>query len=213
MLEQQQTQLVNGLRELYQRALDSDNWVGMPLKRAPNGFPLTHDILERMGALKIDASDDYEPFEDDFEALQRKAYARDHEVMSPRSSTFESRPSSKRTSRNPTFVPNDTVLPNIQFPPTPPDQSPTEPTAATFDTPFGTDTPMSMDSVNIHGMPGPHGWLQSPEVDAEMDFLNLDVTAAYTNMGLMEQKVNPCLSMSAYHDDELGGFGLSSMLS
>ena len=35
--------------------------------------------------------------------------------------------------------------------------------------------------------------------------------SAYNNMGLLEQKVNPCLSMSAYQEDDLNGFGLTEI--
>ena len=209
MLEQQQTQLVNGLRELYQRSIEADNWMGAPLKTAPNGFPLTHDILERLGALKVESTDDYEPFEDDFEALQQKAYGQEHEIMSPRSTNADSCPPSKRTSRNPQFLHNKSSLPTVQFPPTPPDQSPTEPSMATFDAAFTADTPMNIDSVNLHTS---QPWLQSPDGDTDIDFINMDISA-YSNLGLFEQKANPCLSMSTFNDDDLGGFGLTGIMS
>lgn len=51
MLEQQQVWLVSGLQELYNRAVQGQGWPGEPLKLEPNGFPLTHDMLVRLGAL------------------------------------------------------------------------------------------------------------------------------------------------------------------
>lgn len=51
MLEQQQVWLVNGLQELYYRAMNAQSWPGKPLKLEPNGLPLTHDLLVRLGAL------------------------------------------------------------------------------------------------------------------------------------------------------------------
>ena len=210
MLEQQQTQLVNAIRDMYQRLLSGDVWVGSPLKQAPNGYPLTHDILEQLGVLKIDGTDDGESFEDDFETLQQKAYNQEHDIMSPRSSNADSCPPSKRASRNPTFPTRESTLPAVQFPPTPPDQSPTEPPTATFDTPFGPDTPMNLDPLSL---PASQTWFQAPpDCDTEMDFLNVDISA-YNNLGLLEQKVNPCLSMSNFNDDDLRNFGMTGMLS
>lgn len=51
MLEQQQRWLVNALQELYQRIIDGNGWPGTCLKPEPNGHPLTHDILVRLGTL------------------------------------------------------------------------------------------------------------------------------------------------------------------
>ncbi|KAJ5995353.1 hypothetical protein N7481_002330 [Penicillium waksmanii] len=52
MLEQQQAWLVNGLQELYHRAVHGQGWPGEPLDLEPNGFPLTHDMLVSLGALE-----------------------------------------------------------------------------------------------------------------------------------------------------------------
>ncbi|KAI3057212.1 hypothetical protein CBS147353_11038 [Aspergillus niger] len=51
MLEYQQTWLVNGLQEMYRRALEGEGWPGAPLKCEVNGRPLTHNLLTRLGAL------------------------------------------------------------------------------------------------------------------------------------------------------------------
>lgn len=51
MLEQQQGWLVNALQELYHRAVHGQGWPGEPLNLEPNGFPLTQDMLVRLGAL------------------------------------------------------------------------------------------------------------------------------------------------------------------
>src|SRR4051812_12755070 len=75
MLEQQQAQLVTGLQELYRRTLDREGWPGCPLKETPNGHPLTHDILERLGALKQEGQSMEEPFEDDIGLLQQRLIA------------------------------------------------------------------------------------------------------------------------------------------
>jgi len=74
MLEQQQGQLVAGLRELYSRCLKKEGWLGAPLNEAQNGHPLTHDILERLDLLQTssDGSPNYEEFEEDTQKLQMK---------------------------------------------------------------------------------------------------------------------------------------------
>lgn len=71
MLEQQQSQLVSGLREMYRRLQAGENWPGKPLNESHGGFPLTHDILERLNVLhSTDSSMSHDTFEDDLEALQ-----------------------------------------------------------------------------------------------------------------------------------------------
>jgi len=74
MLEQQQTQLVAGLRELYSRLQKGESWPGQPLREAPGGHPLTHDILERLDLLhpSSDNSSNYEGFEEDCNRMQQK---------------------------------------------------------------------------------------------------------------------------------------------
>lgn len=76
MLEQQQTQLVSGLRELYKLAIGHDVWPGAPLKELPTGHPLTHDMLDRLGALKQDNNIGDEFFEDDLDAAQQRLIAK-----------------------------------------------------------------------------------------------------------------------------------------
>ncbi|KAK2757872.1 hypothetical protein FQN54_004278 [Arachnomyces sp. PD_36] len=75
MLEQQQSQLVAGLQESYRILLSSSNWPGSPLKPSSNGHPLTHDILETLGALKSDGSSGIEQFEEDTSVLQKRLIA------------------------------------------------------------------------------------------------------------------------------------------
>ncbi|KAL3470815.1 hypothetical protein BJX99DRAFT_238799 [Aspergillus californicus] len=68
MLEQQQTWLVNGLQELYRRLLDNEGWQGEPLKCEPNGHPLTHDLLTKLGALD---QSKHERFEESADSMQQ----------------------------------------------------------------------------------------------------------------------------------------------
>ncbi|KAK7178195.1 hypothetical protein PSPO01_15761 [Paraphaeosphaeria sporulosa] len=69
MLEQQQTQLVAGLRELYGRLRNGQCWPGQPLCDAQSGHPLTHDILERLDLLHSSnhESSVHKGFEEDFD--------------------------------------------------------------------------------------------------------------------------------------------------
>lgn len=74
MLEQQQTQLVAGLRELYTRLQSGQGWPGSPLPEAQGGHPLTHDILERLDLLhpSSDSSSNYDGFEEDCNRMQQR---------------------------------------------------------------------------------------------------------------------------------------------
>lgn len=78
MLEQQQTQLVAGLRELYSRLQKGGSWPGQPLRESSGGHPLTHDILERLDLLhsSSESSSNYEGFEDDCNKMQQKLLER-----------------------------------------------------------------------------------------------------------------------------------------
>jgi hypothetical protein len=74
MLEQQQSQLVSGLQEMYRRLQTAGVWNGESLKDSNNGQPLTHDILKSLGLLepKHDGSGEMEMFEEDPSKLQSR---------------------------------------------------------------------------------------------------------------------------------------------
>lgn len=81
MLEKQQQQLVGGLQVLYDIAINEQGWKGAPLKKSNNGYPLTHDILERLRVLKTDSDMDIERgFEEDLEALRKRLAAKGDEL-------------------------------------------------------------------------------------------------------------------------------------
>jgi hypothetical protein len=73
MLEQQQTQLVSGLKEMYQRLLKAAAWEGPSLDET-SGHPLTHDILSALNLLepKHDDSGELEVFEESCDKLQSR---------------------------------------------------------------------------------------------------------------------------------------------
>lgn len=73
MLEQQQTQLVSGLKEMYHRLQKVSAWEGPSLDES-SGQPLTHDILSALNLLesKHDDSGEVEVFEEDCDKLQSR---------------------------------------------------------------------------------------------------------------------------------------------
>lgn len=87
MLEQQQTQLVAGLQEMYRRLRNGQQWTGGPLPET-NGHPLTHDILAGLDLLeaKHDGSGELESFEEDCARLQSRLLAEGATLMHRRDS-------------------------------------------------------------------------------------------------------------------------------
>ncbi|MCJ1477066.1 hypothetical protein MMC13_005737 [Lambiella insularis] len=71
MLEHQQTQLVNGLQELYTRVTTGKGWEA-PLLDESSGKPLTHDILESLGILQQDSQSSLGRFEEDTDSIQKR---------------------------------------------------------------------------------------------------------------------------------------------
>jgi hypothetical protein len=74
MLEQQQSQLVAGMRQMYRKLLNGENWPGSALPEQQEGFPLTHDILERLDVLHMTGENPVgsEAFEDDLDKIQQR---------------------------------------------------------------------------------------------------------------------------------------------
>ncbi|KAI4239027.1 MAG: hypothetical protein L6R40_005613 [Gallowayella cf. fulva] len=54
MLEQNRNQLVNGLQKMYSLLINDQGWPGRPLERLHKGQPLTHDVLERLDAIRVE---------------------------------------------------------------------------------------------------------------------------------------------------------------
>lgn len=73
MLEQQQSQLVSGLKEMYHRLQKASAWEGPSLDET-SGQPLTHDILAALNLLesKHDDSGELEVFEENCDKLQSR---------------------------------------------------------------------------------------------------------------------------------------------
>lgn len=119
MLEQQQVWLVHGLQELYRRNIEGEGWPGDRLTTEPNGHPLTHDLLTRLGALDHSKG---ERFEDNPESIQQELWRNGMQrqessdgAESPQSPVARTRFSSDGFSQTQTQT----------MPPTPPAYSPT----------------------------------------------------------------------------------------
>lgn len=214
MLEQQQDKLVNALQELYERSVRGKPWLGPPLQTTAKGIPLTHDILDRLGLLKLDDQGNRETFEEDTDVLRQKMIIKEEEHAYPTPTTTQS----EFSPVSPNFEPfvsrpfaGEKAPPATRFQPTPPMHSPEEDTSMTFpESSLSMGTSMNLD-------PGPlqspcQTWMQTasryvPEID-----YNYDV-ALYNGMGVMQQKANPCLPMSAWNDEDIGSLGLNRIIS
>lgn len=209
MLESQQTQLVAGLQELYRRLQTGDGWVGSPLKESTRGQPLTHDILERLGALKQDNKSGIDHFEDDYEVLQSMLFANGAGAMQ-REHSFDTLSEADST---PTFpmsthsrmasYPNS--FSHTHLPPTPPVGSP-HPRVMKTSSPLKAE--MSMSTNNVLGQ---DQWQMDPMDFSEMEYsmtyespitdvAQLQALAftqqMYTNAAM--GAINPCLTMKQW---------------
>lgn len=121
MLEQQQAWLVHGLQEMYRRSTEGEGWPGDRLKTEPNGHPLTHDLLTRLGALDHTKG---EHFEENPETMQQELWR--HGMQRQESSDGGSEPHSPVARSR---FSSDAFSQSQTMPPTPPTyhQSPTAP--------------------------------------------------------------------------------------
>ena len=216
MLEQQQDKLVNALQELYDRNLNRKPWPGPPLQKTAKGIPLTHDILDRLGLLKLDDQGNYERFEEDTDVLRQKMIFKEEEPAYPTPTTTQS----EFSPVSPNFEPfisrpfaGEKALTATRFQPTPPMQSPEEDMSMTFpESSLAMGTSINLDPTSLQSPSQP--WIRSASrYMPEMDY-SYDVALSYNGMGLMEQKANPCLPMSAWNDDDsIGPLGLGPVLS
>lgn len=134
MLEQQQAQLVAGLQDLYRRTQTGQGWEGSPLQESDRGTPLTHDILDRLGALKVRGQNPSpERFEENVDALQQRLFANGAGPMqrTPSDSGSDSPQSPAHDqSQSHEWLSDPFTL--GQMPPTPPSQSPFPQDACSF---------------------------------------------------------------------------------
>ncbi|KIW15054.1 hypothetical protein PV08_07841 [Exophiala spinifera] len=182
MLESQQAQLVAGLQELYKRVQNGQGWTGPALKETSNGTPLTHDILERLGALKQDGNTTtHDTFEEDLNTLQQRLIA-DGAGFMQRQPSHDSHTHSDSSAPSPIYEPvahrptsttTTTTFSNPfnlnQLPPTPPNQSPYPQTARAVQLPTKSQT--YPHATNIHSNLSWATPVSVSEFDDSMDFM------------------------------------------
>ena len=215
MLEQQQSQLVTGLQELYRRSQSGQGWVGDPLKEGDQGNPLTHDILERLGSLKQDGRTSNESFEEDLDQMQRSLIANgagfmQREASSDGGSDDTPSPIFDQLHQKPLFTDPFAIS---RFPPTPPNQSP-YPRSARMNSSTKAQNlaqQTSMQSVMNPALLQQQAWNHSPVAfDDNMDFLNrFESPASFDAMSphfsqshLPLGTMNPCLAMRDWAEED-----------
>jgi hypothetical protein len=215
MLENQQSQLVSGLQELYKRTQNGQGWIGSPLKETGLGVPLTHDILERLGALKQDGHSAGDIFEEDLNLMQQRLIASGagfmaRDTSSDTDSEAGQSPLFEQIPQKPVFT--DPFAMN-GFPPTPPHQSPYPQNARTVPSKRQSYSQQRIDRPSMNPHPLQHQtWVSSIsgfDDSMDMDFItSFDSSASYgasTPMfGQLQSPVgtiNPSLAMR-FPDDE-----------
>lgn len=208
MLEQQQNQLVTGLQELYALVISRASWKGAPLKESANGHPLTHDILERLGVLKLDLNVGNETFEENLDVLRQRLTAETNIEISPHRRS----PSSDNQSHvsfpevaSPRYYLGDSFHTLRQFPPTPPMQSPNEEqpyTSSPVDGQNRVNSRVGLDPSVLQPHPPPINHQQSTIYDDSLDFLTFDLPSNFDPSNPLQESISPDLSMSPWlHDD------------
>lgn len=208
MLEQQQQQLVNGLQELYDIVVTNRGWKGSLLKDSTNGRPLTHDILERLGALKLESSVEVERFEEDLDVLRQKIAL--DEAGSPRNCSadmdFQSQTSFPECS-SPKPVSNDLFPIFTSFPPTPPILSLTEQASLSYvSSPNRPHPAMGVDPSTLHSPRQSWAPSQSATCDEGLDFLRFEMPSDFVGLHSMQEPANHGLPLSPWMDDYLDPF-------
>ncbi|KAL2039534.1 hypothetical protein N7G274_007806 [Stereocaulon virgatum] len=202
MLEQQQEKLVNATRDLYIRAVKGETWPGAPLQTTTKGYPLTHDILERLGLLKLGPQDEG-GFEEDTERLRQNMMRtiKQEENQYPTPTTVQSDFS---PAESPIYdlTPNSfDAMPRTPFQPTPP-ISPEEQGSMMFSgNGLGICTSMGMENTSIRPC---SAWIPSASsYDDEVDFLDYHpLPATYTNLDVSQNRSNPTLTQPLYYTDD-----------
>lgn len=185
MLEQQQAWLVHGLQEMYRRSIHGEGWPGDRLKPEPNGHPLTHDLLTRLGALDHSKG---EHFEENPDALQRDLWR--HGLQRQDSSDASSESAQSPVSR--TF-PSSSSTTHQTLPPTPPAYSPSSARGPVKPEPVPDAPQFAMPAmpgvVNPLALQGPQHW--SGNGFNLFDEMDLMPGAEYSNLSFDESMASP----------------------
>lgn len=207
MLENQQAQLVSGLQELYKRTQNGQGWNGPPLKETSHGIPLTHDILEQLGALKQEGHVTGEVFEEDLGALQHRLIASGASMMQREPSHDGSSDSAPSPGYEPQHKPRfSNSFPVSRFPPTPPNQSPYPENARTVPQHKAQTYPQVAAHSNL-------AWTTHvSEFDEGMDFINqfdspmmeapVDLASYHQQMYSDPSIISPFLTMKDWTGQE-----------
>lgn len=214
MLENQQSQLVAGLHELYKRVQNGQGWAGSPLKETSHGGPLTHDILESLGALKQENHSESDRFEEDLSAMQQRLLSSGAGYMQRSNSTD----SDSETDQSPIFEHMPSRLPEMtnpfasnRFPPTPPTISPYMRSASTSSAPghlrFSPQSIAPQSAMNP-ALLQRSAWSQPLQqalgFDDNMDFINRFETMPYLEAlspQMFQQNMNACLPTRDWPED------------
>jgi hypothetical protein len=204
MLEQQQAQLVAGLRELYSRLQNGQGWPGEPLREAQGGHPLTHDILERLDLLhSSESSESYEPFEENPARLQQRLLDAGATMTTRRRGSISSESDHGHTSSSSTHgtpplksIPFSDPFARRAAPITPPSDSPLSRTAQLHpikleqlaqQPPLFTQSPLSRDALNPQSAMRNPGWSMDTPISAEDPML----TAALFDGSMYDMNMDP----------------------
>jgi hypothetical protein len=208
MLEQQQAWLVHGLQELYRRSTTGEGWPGDRLKAEPNGHPLTHDLLTRLGALDHTKG---EHFEENPESMQQDLWRHGMQRQESSDGSSEAQSPVARTRfSSDAFSQSQSQTQNL--PPTPPTyhQSPTARAPIKQEDPLSGNPPygMSMSGVvNPLALQSPQQWPTSGF--GSFDDMEMMSSADYSNLSFDEQIPSPmfnrqmpmnCVSSTDYED-------------
>ncbi len=215
MLENQQQQLVQGLQELYRRVQTGEGWTGAPLKES-NGTPLTHDILQRLGALKQEGQADSAHFEEDMGVMQSRLFASGGSLMQ-RETSFDT---NSEADQSPMFEPAAHYKPTFtnpfasHYPPTPPMGSP-HPSGVKTSSPLKTHMNSSAPQFvqRGHWQPEPPE-LEGIDYNMTYDPPPFDTMTFATQMSAQMYQdptgtaINPCMTMKNWHgsDDNMHQF-------
>lgn len=213
MLEQQQQQLVTGLQELYELVIKNQGWKGAPLKESTNGHPLTHDILERLGALKFDSHVQHDRFEEDLDMLRQKLVMDTTGSQRKLADLNYQNPSPFSESISPKHYFKDPCPTLNQFPPTPPIQSPHQQAHASIRYISSQNHVLSEASLDPSMLQSQRQtWIQQqPAIyDENLDYLRFDPASNFDTMEVMQDATSPCLPISPWLDDDLSPFELST---
>lgn len=214
MLEQQQNQLVAGLQALYALVISSASWKGAPLKETVNGHPLTHDILQRLGLLKLNVNAEIDVFEEDLDVLRQRFASETDSVISlnrsSQSSAYQGQSSFPEVA-SPRHYLSDSLSTLHQFPPTPPIHSPNGETSASLspiDYPNRLDNEASLDPSVLQPHQPSMDHRQLTIYDDSLDFLSFSLPSNFDASNPMQESTSPCLSISPWLHDDLSSFGL-----